>query len=40
MQTITTALRTVAAMAMIQAACVFASSWLSVAMAGGGRRTG
>jgi hypothetical protein len=40
MQTITKTLRTVAAMAMIQAGLALAPGWLSVAMAGGGRWTG
>ena len=40
MQTITKTLRTVAAMAMIQAGFALASGWLSVAMAGGGKWTG
>jgi hypothetical protein len=40
MQTITKTLRTVAAMAMIQAAFMLASGWMSVAMAGGGKWSG
>ena len=40
MQTITKTLRTVAAMAMIQAGFALVSGWMSVAMAGGGRWTG
>jgi hypothetical protein len=40
MQMITKTLRTVAAMALIQAGFLPVSGWMSVAMAGGGRWTG
>ena len=40
MRKITTTLRTVLAMAMIQGGFVLVSGWLHVAMAGGGRWTG
>ena len=40
MQTITKTLRTVAAMAMVQAGFALVSGWMTVAMAGGGRWVG
>jgi hypothetical protein len=40
MQTVTSTLRRVAAMAMIRAGFALASGWLTVAMAGGGKWAG